>query len=218
VAPNGVDQRYSNLPDPPEARRQLGLVDSFTAVYTGQFYRGRGIELMTELARRNPSVTFLWAGGEPEAIDHWRQALSRSGIPNIHLMGFVPNARLPLVQAAGEVLLMPYARTISVSSGGDTAAFASPMKMFEYLAAGRVILSSDLPVLREVLNAENAVLLPPEDPEAWNAALQAVMAQPERAARLAARAREDARRYTWLERARASLAGLEVPDGEVSAG
>ena len=41
------------------------------------------------------------------------------------------------------------------------------MKMFEYMAAGRAILSSDLPVLREVLNEENAILLPPDEPAAW---------------------------------------------------
>src|SRR3990170_1610021 len=93
-------------------------------------------------------------------------------LENVRLLGFVSPPRLPLVRAAGEVLLLPYGRAITVSGGGDTTAFASPMKMFEYLAAGRVILSSDLPVLREVLNEGNAILLPPEDPAAWRAAVE----------------------------------------------
>jgi len=213
VAPDGIDlQRYDDLPEAREARRRLGIPEGFTAVYTGHLYPGRGVELILDLARGNPSVNFVLAGGEPKAIEYWRNAVMGRKLENVRLLGFVPNARLPLVQAAGEVLLMPYGRAITVSGGGDTTAFASPMKMFEYLAAGRVILSSDLPVLREVLNEGNAILLPPEDPAAWRAALEEVRAAPDRAGRLAARARTDARLYGWVERARASLAGLETFD------
>ena len=78
--------------------------------------------------------------------------LEQGGIKNVHLTGFVPNEELPLYQAACDILLMPYEEAIAGSSGGDTARFASPMKAFEYMAAGRPILSSDLPVFREVLD------------------------------------------------------------------
>jgi glycosyltransferase involved in cell wall biosynthesis len=87
------------------------------------------------------------------------------------------------------------------------------MKVFEYLAAGRPILSSDLPVLREVLTESNAVLLPPEDVEAWDRALQALVADSSRRAALGAQARRDAERFTTLERARKALEGLEVGRG-----
>ncbi len=66
---------------------------------------------------------------------------------------------------------MPYEREIGISSGGGhSAQVSSPMKMFEYLAAGRAIVASDLPVFREVLNERNAVLCPPERPAAWEGA------------------------------------------------
>ena len=128
---------------------------------------------------------------------------------NVQVLGFISNERLPLVQAACEMLLMPYERRISVSSGGDTARFASPMKVFEYLAATRTIISSDLPVLREVLNEKNAVLVPPEDVDAWNDAIRSLASDPDRRQHLASQARSDATRYTWIERARRSLQGME---------
>jgi glycosyltransferase involved in cell wall biosynthesis len=103
---------------------------------------------------------------------------------------------------------MPYQKSISVSSGGDTAQFASPMKVFEYLATGRAILSSDLPVLREVLSEKNAVLLPAEDTDAWERALRELVEDPERRELLAQQGREDASRYTWTERAKKSLDNL----------
>ena len=141
-------------------------------------------------------------------IEQWRRRLQQEGVENVHLMGFVPNERLPLIQAACEALLMPYGRRIAVSSGGDTAATASPMKVFEYLAAGRAILSSDLPVIREVLHEGNAILLPPGEPRAWESALRRMKKYPDRRARLGQQARKDAERYSWTARARRALEDL----------
>jgi glycosyltransferase involved in cell wall biosynthesis len=213
VAPMGVDlAQYHNLPDPENAREELGLNKGFTAGYAGHLYAGRGIDMLMDLAWRNQDVHFLWAGGDPEAVEFWRSRLQKAGLQNVQLMGFVPNERLPLVHAACDVLLMPYERKISVSSGGDTAQFASPMKQFEYLASGRAILASKLPVFREVLNEGNAVLLPPNDVAAWDQALNQLIADDGRRNLLAERARKDAAQYDWRDRARRLLDGLEKND------
>ncbi|HEX9617682.1 MAG TPA: glycosyltransferase [Anaerolineales bacterium] len=225
VAPDGVDlRRYAALPAPEQARAalivnpgsplfQMGERLSpgcFTAGYTGHLYPGRGGEMLLEIAARLPEVTFLMVGGEPQDVARLREAALHLGLRNVILTGFVPNAELPLYQAACDVLMMPYQRRVAASSGGDIARYLSPMKLFEYLACGRAILSSDLPVLREVLSAENAVLLPPEDVEAWAAAIRELKSNPERTSALAARARQEARRYTWEARASRILEGLHA--------
>jgi glycosyltransferase involved in cell wall biosynthesis len=213
IAPMGMDlAQYQNLPDPENAREKLGLAKGFTAGYAGHLYAGRGIDMLLDLAWRNQDVHFLWAGGEPEAVEFWRSRLQQAGLQNVQLLGFIPNERLPLVQAACEVLLMPYERKISGSSGGDTAQFASPMKQFEYLASGRAILASDLPVFREVLNEGNAVLLPPNDVAAWDQALNQLIADGSHRNSLAERALKDAAQYDWRNRARRLLDGLEKHD------
>ena len=209
VLPSGVDiEAYAGLPGPAEARARLGWPEQFTAAYTGHLYPGRGVELLAELAQRNPRISFVWAGGEPRDIEAWAARLVERGVGNVRLLGFVSQAGLPMVHAASDVLLMPYAKKIAVSSGGDTAAFASPLKAFEYMAAGRAILASDLPVLREVLHDENAVLLPPEDVEAWEAALRSIQEDHGRRQALAHRARREAAAFSWNERARRALEGL----------
>ncbi len=169
--------------------------------------------MLLELARNFPAVQFLWIGGRPEHVTDWRRRLADEQIANVHLTGFVENSRLGLYQAAADVLLMPYERVISGSSGGNTADFCSPMKMFEYMACGRPILSSDLPVLREVLNESNAMLCPPEEVDAWSGALKRLLEDQGLRSRLAAQAREDVQRYSWVERAKKSLASfLSSPD------
>ncbi len=207
IAPNGAEsERYQELPEPAAARRQLNLTDKITAVYTGHFYEGRGLDLLYDLARAFPQVQFLWIGGQPDAVETWRERIAADGISNVVLTGFIENQRLPLYQAAGEILLMPYESSIAGSSGGNSADICSPMKMFEYLACGRAILSSDLPVLHEVLNDENAAFCPPEDLQGWKNELSALLANRERMSHLGNNARRDAQNYTWRLRAERILA------------
>jgi glycosyltransferase involved in cell wall biosynthesis len=201
IAPNGVDlERYQHSLTPEAARRELGLPEQFTVVYSGHFYPGRGMGLLLELARRFPGVQFLWVGGRPEAVAYWKSQIAEAGLGNILLTGFVENQRLPLYQAAGEVLLMPYEKSVSGSSGGNSADICSPMKMFEYLASGRALITSDLPVLHEVLNEEIAVFCPPEDVEAWDRALRYLIQHPEECRRRGEMAWAHATRYTWVAR------------------
>jgi len=211
IAPNGTElERYADLPEPEEARRQLGLPQMLTVVYSGSFYAGRGLDLLLQLARDFPSVMFLWIGGRPQDIAVWTKRLADMGLDNVLLTGFVENSRLPLFQAAGDVLLMPYERAIAGSSGGNSAEICSPMKMFDYLACGRPILASDLPVLHEVLSEQNAVFCPPQDTTAWIKALGLLLTDENRRRRLGERAKAEAARYTWRGRAERALAGFLV--------
>ncbi len=209
IMPDGVDLvRYKNLPPPVKARQYLKSnalpelpVSQFTLGYSGHLYPGRGVDLILEIASRLPHLFFLVVGGDPETVEKVQQVVEDRRLENVLLTGFVSNSKLPQYQAACDILLMPYQTRIAASSGGDIGRFLSPMKLFEYLACGRVILSSDLPVLTEVLNAENAVLLPPDRVDAWVAAIQQLALDPKRRDSLASQARQDAQRYTWEARA-----------------
>ena len=210
IAPDGVDvERYAGLPDPEAARKELGLAPGLTVGCTGHLYAGRGVELFLDLAAQFPGTNFLWVGGRPADVEEARQRAAARRLDRAAFTGFVPNERIPLYQSAADVLLMPYGRAVTTSSGGNTAEICSPMKMFEYLAAGRAILTSDLPVLREVLDESRAVFCPPEETEAWSAALGGLIADPNRRQALARCAREAAGQYAWEARARRSLEGLE---------
>ncbi len=208
LAPNGVElERFADLPDPKTARRSLNLPEAPTVACTGHLYAGRGVELFLKLAGRMSDVQFLWAGGKPEDVEKWREAAKE--LPNVNFAGFVPNQQLTLYQAAADILLMPYSQIIAISSGtGNSAKISSPMKMFEYLATGRAILSSDLPVFREVLDENNAAFCPPDDSNAWQGALRGLLDNPSRRATLGTQARKNAENYSWTARAKRILEGF----------
>lgn len=235
IAPNGVElEKYEGLPSPREARRQLSLKEGVTAGFTGHIYPGRGADLLFELAQRMPQVNFLWVGGTPELVEFWRGRLREAGMTNVTMTGFVQHERIPLYQAASDVLLMPYSRSIEASSGQDIAEVINPMKMFEYMAAGRAIVSADLPSIREVLNDGNAVFCEAmgewgmgnrkaesgswesgiENRESgigdWKAAIEALLADEARRVALGTQARHDVEKFTWVKREEMVLKGFWV--------
>jgi len=201
LAPNGVElEKYAGLPSPTEARRQLNLQEGLTVGFTGHIYPGRGADLLFELARQMPAVNFLWVGGTPDLVDFWRGKLNEAGMTNVMMTGFVKHELIPFYQAAADVLLMPYSRSIEASSGQDIAEVINPMKMFEYMATGCGIVSADLPSIREVLNEGNAVLVEPGSVGGWRLEIERLLADEPRRLALGAQARKDVEQLTWVKR------------------
>lgn len=202
VAPNGVElEKYQNLPDPATAREQLQLPQGLTAGFTGHIYPGRGADLLFGLAQHMPQVNFLWVGGTPELVERWRAKLSLAKITNVTMTGFIRHELIPLHQSAADILLMPYSRSISASSGQDIAEVINPMKMFEYMASSRAIVSADIPSIREVLNENNAVFCTPDDLEDWKAKIESLLGDERHRKSLASQARRDVEQLTWEKRA-----------------
>jgi glycosyltransferase involved in cell wall biosynthesis len=216
IAPNGVElEKYDGLPNPSEARHQLNLPEGLTVGFTGHIYPGRGADLLFELAKQIPQVNFLWVGGTPELVDFWRARLTDAKMTNVTMTGFVKHEIIPLYQAASDVLLMPYSRSISASSGQDIAEVINPMKMFEYMASGRAIVSADLPSIREVLNEGNAVFCSAGELEnwesvigEWKAAIESLLADEPRRQALSSQARKDVERLTWVKREERVMLGF----------
>ena len=216
VALDGVDlDRYQDIPKPTDARRLFNAQSNlnmdeerFTIGYTGHLYSGRGVELMLGMAERLPNITFMLTGGEHEDVTNLRIRVESRNLRNVILTGFIPNSELPCYQAACDLLLMPYQRKVAGSSGGDISKYLSPMKLFEYMACGRPILSSDLPVFREVLNERNAVLIIPDDIDQWIENIEALISDSDTRRELSERAKMDVKQYTWKTRAERILSGI----------
>ncbi len=209
IMPNGFSpEDYTGLPTLQEAKRQMGFTADRPAIScSGHLYQGRGSELFLDLAARFPEADFHWFGGTPDAVERCRQEAARMGLNNTVFHGSVPRKKLPLAQAACDVLLMPYAKQIAGSGGGNSAEICSPMKMFEYMAEGRCILSSALPVIGEVLDESCAIFCEPEDTGSWTAGLRKALDDPALRSQLGENAKKRSEKYTWQKRAEIYLNG-----------
>ena len=123
--------------------------------YTGSFYKGRGIKKIIKLSKELPSFKFFLYG---------RRGENFSDIPkNLRIFNFVDHNKIPKILIESDLLLMPYSKKIylsSLSTDQDISKFTSPLKMFEYLASGTPIISSNLKVLREILvDKKNSILI-----------------------------------------------------------
>jgi glycosyltransferase involved in cell wall biosynthesis len=120
------------------------------------------------------------------------------------MTGFVKHESIPLYQAAADVLLMPYSRSISASSGQDIAEVINPMKMFEYMASARAIVTADLASIREILNERNALFCEAGNWELvigdWRSAIESLLRDESRRRELGSQARKDVEKFTWMKR------------------
>ena len=99
--------------------------------------------------------------------------------------------------------MAPYQKEVAVSGGkGNTSDFMSPLKIFEYMSSKKAIICSDLPVLREILNEDNSVLVKCDDILDWRKAIE-VLQDDSLRLQIANRACEDfMKKYTWKIRAK----------------
>ena len=138
----------------------------FVIGYFGHLYKGRGIEIIQEMAIQLPNCLFLIFGGNDSEIDFWKKSNHSS---NLHFKGFVDYSLVQKLIPLFDILLMPYQNKVYLLNDKyDTARWMSPMKMFEYLASGVPIIASDLPVLKEILIHENnSFLVKCDQPNKW---------------------------------------------------
>ncbi len=194
VAPDAVQwERFANLP----------LAGNLPRVgYLGSLFPGKGMEQIVQIAARLPGVSFETYGGQPADRRRWRTQVAK--LPNLELGRQLKPAEVPQHLSRFGIALLPNQPSVKLPNGEDIGSFTSPMKLFEYMAAGQAIVASDLPVLREVLrHEENCLLVPHDEPQAWADAIQRLQRDVALAHRLAATARHEAReRYSYETRFR----------------
>jgi glycosyltransferase involved in cell wall biosynthesis len=138
--------------------------------YFGSLYAGRGIRLMMEIASVLKEVDFHIIGGTAEDV---ARVKADCKLPNVYIHGHVAPKDVHKYMNSCDVLLAAYQSRVAVmGGGGDTSKFMSPLKIFEYMSCKKAIIASDLPVLREVLNESNAILVTPDDIKAWITAIR----------------------------------------------
>lgn len=198
VAPDGADPISEKI----KPIKLLRKSNKLQAGYIGHLYKGRGVSLIISLAEKCPWADFHLVGGTERDILYWKTKIS--DFSNIYIHGFV-SPKTDRFRCSMDVLLAPYQYKVSVAGvRGDTARWMSPLKIFEYMASCKPILSSDLTVLREILvHDRNALLCKPNDVDEWKMWMENLRDNPNLGKRLGKEAYYDfINNYTWTIRAK----------------
>ncbi len=194
-----------------ESRKTLNLpTDKFLLVYAGHLYPYKGIPDLMEAAQwLKPEIRVVIVGGRPDDLERTKAMLEKFKLNNVLLVGRVPHKDVPRYLHAADLAVMPYTR-----ESHHVEYYSSPLKLFEYLAAGRAIISTDLPSVREVLDDTTAAFVPPENPKALADGINRLAGDPARLRELEGHSSRLGKLYTWKNRAKLVLAAMPKPKVE----
>ena len=203
--------RFAELPEKQDARRRIGWDEAgFIIGYVGRLSMigmDKGLGGLIESIAAVDGACLALVGGPDDMAADLRRRWMAHGLDEARFLyaGQVAAADVPLHLAAFDVALMPHPAT------PQFAHYTSPLKLFEYMAAGKAIAASDLPGWSDVVtHDEHALLIPPDDKTAWSSALRRLRDDPALRQRLGENARKRAlTHYTWSIRARRILAHVQ---------
>jgi glycosyltransferase involved in cell wall biosynthesis len=204
VVPDATTPPEGPLPPRDPAARHI--------VYAGQLYRWKGVDTLLDAMPELPDVRLTVFGGRGPDDPDLHTARARSADLNVAdrvtFAGFVPHAEVRARIAGAGAAVLPLPDNLM------SRFFTSPLKLFDYMAAGAPIVASDLDSIQEVLtDGDNALLVPPEDPPALATAVRRLLANPGLADRLRRTAFVQVQAFTWDARARRILQALgRLPD------
>jgi glycosyltransferase involved in cell wall biosynthesis len=207
LAPDGVDLSAFDISDDAlAARRRVGLSPDYKIVlYTGRLTDWKGVDVLIKSVKHLPEqVRVVIVGGyegEPQQLQ--KLVVEQGTQDRVELREFVPHSEIPYLLKAADVLVIPN-KGVSRLSTHHT----SPLKLFEYMAARRPIVASDLPSIREIVDEESAVMVPAGDPKALALGLIRAMSGTGDVSKIVDEAYRKVGRYSWDKRAQQVLAAF----------
>jgi glycosyltransferase involved in cell wall biosynthesis len=218
IMPNGIDpERYHDLPDSTEAKRRLGLGTGVMLGFTGFVRSWHGLDRVIQWMASAPAAKaarLVIVGDGPAVPELTAQARMLGITDRVTFAGLVAPEKVAHYAAAFDIALQP-----------AVTAYASPLKIIEYMAAGCAIVAPDMPNIRELLDdGQTAVLFDPENPQAMARAIEKLIGDATLRRRLGDGAREamTRRRLTWDGNAERTVALFSrpqpLPAGKAPAG
>ena len=131
--------------------------------YVGSFFKGNGYGLIPLMAKQLSDVDFHIVGGKEPELSQLKEIYT---LNNLTFYGHVAHKELSHMYLKMDVMLAPYQDDV------PSLDWMSPMKLFEYMSYGKAMVVSNYPVIREVLNDSNSILVKSDDLNAWIDALK----------------------------------------------
>lgn len=199
VMPNGVDRaQFNPTVSGAPVRRALQIEDRFVVGFVGWIRPWHGVDMMLDalaaLRDELPKLELLIVGDGPALQALQQQSRALNVAERVHFTGPIARAAVPAHIAAMDVAVQP-----------DVTAYASPIKLFEYLAMAKAVIAPDKPNITEIVaDGQTALIFSPRDSATLIRHIALLYRDRELMHRLGRSANEliDARGYHWQGNAR----------------
>lgn len=203
VLPDAVDCEQFTPPPEPTASPYDGPGPRL--VYAGHLYDYKGIPTVIDAATRLPGVRFELVGGTPRDVERQRDLAARRGAANVRFHGQQDQRALPPYLWHADAALLP------PSAQHPSAQWTSPVKLGEYLAAGKPVIASDIPALRHWLTDREVIFFAPDRGDALAEAIEHCLGHAAEMRRRAQDGQRLAARMSYARRAQAIWSRLGEP-------
>lgn len=155
------------------------------AVYTGSIAKGKGVEIIQKMSQLSKNFNFLIVGGKKGEI---------SESDNLKHLPWIQPKYIPSILNLADFLIIP--TTVQKYK------FHSPLKLFEYLASGKIVVASNIECIREIItHCKNGVLADPQNPASFLEQMRFVSNNPRLAEQIRMNAISSVKEYSWKKRA-----------------
>lgn len=211
VIADGVDlEMFDIRVSKEEAKRRVGFREDEKIIgYIGNFLtldmeKGLVELILSSRYIKVDNYKIVMVGGVAEVIKRYEELIEREGLERDKFIFWERKVHreMPLLLKSFDCCAMPFPWT------EHFAYYMSPLKMFEYMASRRPIITTDLPSIREILDEECSVIVSVGDVEALGEGISKILIDEDFAMKLADEAYKRVLRYTWEERGRSLFEAL----------
>ena len=175
---------------------ELNNDNKLTITYVGSLIKNRGVDLLLEAALKMPDYCIKIIGGVGDELINAQNYLKENNINNVNLLGHKSQQEIYNFYNNSDILILPMS-----GRENHTQKYASPNKLFEYMATGKPIIAANLPSVREILiDGENSLLFEPDNALDLVRKIKILSDDKMLKIKLGKNSREKAESFTWSNR------------------
>ena len=189
--------------------KKFKLKKSYKIGYFGSLEKSKGSDFIIKLSKLDKKNRYYIYGGDSKTVLNLKKKIF---FKNLNIIEYIPYNRLSFYIEKMDIVLMPSNRNTlrSIGGVGNISKYTSPLKLFDYLASGKLIITSKLKVFEEIIkNKENCIMVKKLNTKLWLSTIKKLKNRVSEINKIKKNAFLLSKKFTYKKRAEKILENLE---------